>query len=182
MEVRHYEKIAVFDLDGTLYIGNSHIEILCTYYNTFLFKSFIFKVIGKISRKIQLYIMNYLYNKIPADFKRGYILPFSSNVVKIFQEKIKDGYYPLILSSAPIELIESAAKVLNVDYHKCDSSKKQDVLLEKYSYDYLFVCTDNKTDLNLLKLADESVITAVEKNRKYFKEKLKEDKYIFLDV
>ena len=35
------EKIAVFDLDGTLYEENSHIEILSKFYKTNIYKSLI---------------------------------------------------------------------------------------------------------------------------------------------
>lgn len=38
------EKVAVFDLDGTLYHKNSHIEILNYYYNTSFFTSILFRI------------------------------------------------------------------------------------------------------------------------------------------
>ena len=38
------EKIAVFDLDGTLYKENSHIEILSEFYKTNIYKSLILKI------------------------------------------------------------------------------------------------------------------------------------------
>jgi len=177
-----YKKIAIFDLDGTLYKDNSHIDILNCYYKTNFFNSFLFKILGKLFPKVQLLIMNRLYEKIPMNVKKSHVCAFSTKVVGILKKKVKEGFYPIILSSAPLELIETAASKLKVDFYKCTSGEKHIVLGEKYIYDYLFVCTDNKTDINLLKIADEAVITAKKENHGYFKKKLLGGKYIFIDI
>lgn len=179
---KYYKKIAVFDLDGTLYRDNSHIEILCDYYNTNFFKSIIFKMIGKVYSRGQLHLMYYLYNKIPRRYRDNFIPEFSPIIVKKLNEKIKNGFFPLIMSSAPKELLNTASRCLNIGGIKCARADKHNVLTEKYRYDYLFVCTDNKSDIQLLELADEAVITAVPKHREYFRKKLKEGKYIFIDI
>ena len=182
MNRRYCEKIAVFDLDGTLYKDNSHIEILCSYYETNFFKRVPFIALGKISSKIQLKIMNLMYERIPCEIREKFILQFSPMVLKILKEKIDKGYFPLILSSAPFDLIKSAADCLKIEFYQCVAGKKSDALLQRFRFNQLFVCTDNRTDLELINLADEAVITAKKKHRDFFVKKIKGGNYIFLDI
>lgn len=182
MHRKYCEKIAAFDLDGTLYKDNSHIEILCMYYNTIFFKSIFFVALGKISSKIQLKIMDFMYERIPHTVRENFILEFSPKILRLLKKKTDMGYYPVILSSAPFDLIKGAAEYLKIDFCKCIAGKKNEALLQRYKYNRLFVCTDNKTDVNLINLADEAVITAPQKHRDYFVEKIRGVNYIFIDI
>jgi phosphoserine phosphatase len=173
------EKIAVFDLDDTLYVANSHIEILCQYYKTKIFKSLIFKVIGKLSCKIERMLLYHFYNKIPENIKNAYLLKFNTTVLELLQKKQKDGYFILILSNAPIELLIAAAEYLRVDYLQAKPFDKANALNAAYKYKSLFVCTDNTSDIDLLSIADEAVITCKEKNKKYFIKNLVKKNYTF---
>lgn len=175
------EKIAVFDLDDTLYIGNSHIEILCKYYRTELFKSIFFKIIGKLFPEFERKILNYLYQKIGVSVKENFTLNFNEDVLNILQEKKREGYLILIVSNAPEELLINAAKNLNVEYLSAPPYLKGDVLKQEYSYKYLFVCTDNKSDLDLLLLSDDAVITCKNRHKPFFEKKLKNKKYYFFE-
>lgn len=152
-------KIAVFDLDNTLYTDNSHIKILCDYYKIQIFKSFIFKIFGKVLPKVERKILYYFYNKIPQKVKSNYILEFSQKVVDLLKEKQKEDYFVLIVSNAPKELLIAAANYLKVDYLDAMPYEKAETLKANYTYNYLFVCTDNKSDIDLLSIADEAVIT-----------------------
>lgn len=182
MSKKYFPKIAIFDLDGTLYKGNSHIEILNKYYSTELFSSVLFKCLGRLFPDIQLRIMNVLYDNLPIRFKESFVIDFSDKVINILEEKRRNGFFILILSTAPERLIVNAALVLNVKYHKCLAGKKQNILRNNYSFQYLFVCTDNKSDIDLLNLADECVITASAKHRSFFKKHLQCKNSLFIDI
>lgn len=178
----YYHKIAVFDLDDTLYIGNSHIEFLCKHYNTIFFKSIMFKALGKLLPSIQHKIMFFLYDRIDSISKEKFLLNFRPSVISLLKQKKLAGFHPIILSNAPRQLLINAANKLGVDYISADVSEKSSALLEVYKYNTLFVCTDNKTDIDLIELADETVITCKIKNRKYFIKNIKTKKYKFMDV
>ena len=178
----YYHKIAVFDLDDTLYIGNSHIEFLCKHYNTILFKSIMFKALGRLIPNIQHKVMFFLYDRIDSINKEKFLLKFRPSVISLLEQKKLAGFHPIILSNAPRQLLINAANKLGVDYIAADVSKKSNALVESYKYNTLFVCTDNKTDLDLIELADEAVITCKMKNRKYFIKNLKNKKYEFMNV
>lgn len=178
----YYHKIAVFDLDDTLYIGNSHIEFLCKHYNTIFFKSIIFKGLGKLLPCIQHKIMLFLYDRIDNIKKEKFLLNFRPSVINLLEQKKLAGFHPIILSNAPKQLLINAANKLGVDYISADVSQKSSALVEAYKYNTLFVCTDNKTDLDLIELADEVVVTCKIKNRKYFIKNLKTKKYKFMNV
>ena len=180
MKKINIKKLAVFDLDDTLYLGNSHNEILCEYYRTKLFKGLLLKIFFKLLPNIAIKINNYLYSKIPENIKKIFILPFNNDVLRLLEQKRKQKYYILIVSNAPIELIENAAKILNVNYLYAPPYKKEKVLLKLYSYEKLFVCTDNKSDIALLKIADEAMIVCKNKNKKFFVDSLKNKNYKFL--
>lgn len=172
-------KIAVFDLDDTLYTDNSHIEILCDYYKTKIFKSFAFKIFGKIFPTTERKVLYHFYNKIPQKIKSNYILEFSQKVVDLLKKKQNEGYFILIVSNAPKELLIAAANYLKVDYLDAMPNQKAETLKANYAYNYLFVCTDNKSDIDLLSIADEAVITCKTKNKNYFIKRLKKQNYTF---
>lgn len=177
---KRYEKIAVFDLDGTLYKGNSHIEIISQYYCSWIVKNIIFIAIGVMFPSIQLKILYALYNRIPDRYKKEFLLEFNYKTVNLLQKKISEGYYPLIISAAPIELINKPANILGIDYCKSYANEKSITLEELYSYKFLFVCTDNKSDIDILELADEAVIITKDRNKDYYTKKLKKlKKYEF---
>lgn len=178
----YFDKIAVFDLDDTLYISNSHIEILSRYYDTKFFKSIAFRIIGKFLPTIHLYIMNKLYFRIPDSYKIKFTLPFNRDITALLFEKKREGYKVIIVSNAPTELIKVASKRLGVDYIKADFSQKGKELCRIYSFGKLFVCTDNKTDIDLLKLADEAVVTCKNKHKSYFEKKVPELNITFSEI
>lgn len=175
------EKIAVFDLDDTLYLGNSHIEILCMYYKTNMFKWRVFKLFGKLFPKIEKKLIGYLYKQIDPIIKENFMLSFNDNVLKLLQKKINEKYFIIIVSNAPKELLINAAKFLHVEYLSAPPNLKGRTLKHEYAYKYLFVCTDNKSDMDLLLLANDSVITCKYKHRAFFEKRLQNKNYHFLE-
>lgn len=174
------EKVAVFDLDGTLYHKNSHIEILNYYYNTSFFTSILFRIFSFFCPNLHLKIMDMFYSHIPDNIKNGYILDFNDEILHFFYEYRRKGYETLIISNAPYELVKNAAQKLETSFLKSTSSCKAKILLENYQFNKLFVCTDNKSDIDILSLADESLIIAKNKDRKYYEKVLQGHMYSFI--
>jgi len=165
------KKLAVFDLDGTLYKCNSHIEVLNQKYKVRIFDSKFTKVFGKIFNKTYLNILHMLYNRIPTDFINEFAPEFRKSALDLLKQKKKDGYHIVIVSNAPKELIKSAAARLNVDWLQAEIGYKNEVIIKNYNYNKLFVCTDNISDMNLLDLAHEKVIYVTKKTKKIFSKK-----------
>ncbi len=174
-------KIAVFDLDDTLYHGNSHFAILNQYYQTKIFTSILARILGKLFPIIHLKIAYYFYNRIPLKNKCSFTLPYRHEVKKLFMLKRQAGYHMIILSNAPLELLSKAASDLDVDWIKAEVGKKSEALMARYEYKELFVCTDNVTDLDLINIADEAVITCLPRKRKFFRDKVTCKKYSFIE-
>lgn len=172
-------KVAIFDLDGTLYLKNSHIEILTEYYNTKFYKSVFFKIFYYIFSKKAQNLLNDRYNKIPNTYKKNFILPFRESALYLFEELKNKGYKIIIISNAPIELIACAANILRVDFKRAEIGKKHLVLEKKI--DELVVCTDNITDLELLKKAKYSYIYVNQKTRKFFKKNLAQENIFYME-
>lgn len=91
------------------------------------------------------------------------------------------GWTPLLLSSAPDFLVRPIAHHNNfADW--CASryeasrliydatGKKQDFLQDYAPWDALFVCTDNRTDLALLRLADRRIVYALPHRLNWWRE------------
>ena len=175
------EKIAVFDLDDTLYQGNSHFFCLNEFYKTNIFTSILARFMGKFFPETHLKIANYFYNKIPFEYKCVFKLPYRKEVVKLFKSKQQAGYQVIIVSNAPIELLKNAADNLQVEWLKAGVGEKSLCLQKKFTFQELFVCTDNKTDLDLINIADEAVITCKPSKRRYFIERVKCNKYKFIE-
>ena len=175
-----YSMLAVFDLDGTLYEGNSHIEILCAYYHTNFYKSLPFRGFAFFLSSLSQKIMDWKYAQIPMEVKSSFAMPYRGEVLKILRDKQKDGHKTIILSSAPEELICHASKDLSIEGRKACAGKKHELIQEEYAFDRLFVCTDNKTDIDLLSMATEAVIACPERHRSYFRERLPNHLCVFL--
>lgn len=173
------EKLAIFDLDGTLYYCNSHIEILNSYYRIPIFNWIPIKIFSVLFRHSFLMIIFKLFERIPDSYISTFKPPFRKSATSILKSKIEEGYYPVIVSNAPIQLVECAAKRLNIDWLKAEVSKKNEVILMNFSYDYLFVCTDNITDMNILDIADEKVIYQTKRTKKIFQSRY--PKAIFME-
>ena len=179
--INNSKKIAAFDLDDTLYKGNSHFLILNQYYKTCFYTSLFAKILGKFFSDTYLNLAYYMYNKIPYDYRSRFRLPYRNDVMEVFEAKKKAGYHMVIISNAPLELVESVAKDLGVDYIKAGIGEKAKDLNEKFVYDELFVCTDNSTDLDLINIANEAVITCPIRKRKFFQKKITIENYKFIE-
>ena len=89
------------------------------------------------------------------------------------KKKKSDGWRICILSNAPAELLYQPAKKLQADAIHAPIGRKQDALKEMGGYKQLFVCTDNATDIDLLLLADQSVVLTNKRNAIFFRSSLK---------
>lgn len=174
-------KLAVFDLDDTIYDGNSHFMLLNMYYNTSFFTSIPIRILGRFFPKLRMLICNKFYSYVPLNVRKTYELPYRDDVMNLFHQKQNEGWMIVIASNAPDDLLQNAANHLNVRAFRADFSQKATVISENFNYRKLFVCTDNKTDIDLLQLADEAVITCKEKDIPYFENKLKHENISFMN-
>ena len=173
-----HKKIAVFDLDGTLWKENSHIHIIEQFYRTRWFSSFFMKVFAHFFPKEYLKLLNHYYKKIPLEYIKGYHLPFRKSAVSLFEQYKEKGFFMLIVSNAPEQIVKQAGERLGIGYLRTDAGEKYSVFSSMYKYEYLMVCTDNRTDLDLLEKADEKYIYASEKNRKFFEKHISGVEYM----
>lgn len=161
--------IAVFDLDGTLWKVNSHYELLNLYYKTTFWTSFFYKVINKISQKYADYVRDKYFKKIPESFIDNVNFEFDRKIVSMLENKRNQGYEIVIISNAPKEIIvKNAATRLNCKYICAKAGEKFNALIHNYSYNELFVCTDNTTDIDLLKRATQYCIITTKRSRRFF--------------
>ena len=166
-----YEKIAVFDLDGTLWKYNSHIEILNSFYKTKFFTSVCYKALNKLFKKRLYSFICTAYERIPKEYVLDFNLPFDEEKVALLQKKKQEGFFVLIVSNAPYEICKNAAKRLDVEFIKAPIAGKLQSLTKTYSYDELFVCTDNIEDLDLIEAATEREIVFTKHNRLFFEKR-----------
>ena len=165
------KKVAVFDLDGTIYLGNSHIEFLCREYNTKILKSLLYRFVMHFFPNINNQIIWWLYER-KREQTQGFVLPYNDKVIDLLKKKQSDGFDVVIISNAPIELIINAAEDLRLKFIRADVGKKSLELQKYYTYNELFVCTDNKTDIDLLRIADEAVVIAKKRDLNFFKKRI----------
>jgi phosphoserine phosphatase len=166
--MKKVDKLAVFDLDGTLWKENSHIVILNQYYKTVFFNSYISKAIALIFPKLYMNMLFNLYNRIPEEYIGNFSLPFRNSAIELLEQKKQEGYQILIISNAPKSIVSGAAKRLNLQFYRAEIGKKDTVLKEIYKWNKLFVCTDNSTDINIIHLADTCILYTNKNNYKLF--------------
>lgn len=65
---------------------------------------------------------------------------------------------------------------------EADCAAKSVVLTSNFCYEKLLVCTDNKTDIDLLKLADEAVVTCKQRDINFFINRLPNKDITFMNA
>lgn len=167
--MKFYDKIAVFDLDGTLWKENSHYEILNKYFQTNFYKSIWFRIFNHFFKKKMYCFICKKYEEIPKDFVNSFSLDFDPEILELLRLKQEANFFCVIISNAPLEIISKASSRLNIPYLKAPIGRKKLILDENYSYNELFVCTDNKEDIDLIVASISRKIIITRYNRKFFK-------------
>lgn len=167
----HVKNLAVFDLDGTLWKGNSHYEILNAYFKTNFYKSFLFRVFSHFFKNFAYRFICKKYDELPKTFASSFLLAFAPEIVSLLRQKQKDGFLCVIVSNAPLEIIVGASKRLDVPYLKAPIGHKKEILDKNYSYETLFVCTDNIEDIDLIEASNERKIIFTKNNSDFFEKK-----------
>ena len=168
------EKIIIFDLDGTLWSVNSHMDIIQQYFKWNFFVQLIHKVIGKCLPNIHLKYITALFDKIPDSYVSKYRPTFRQDALKILYKAKNEGYDILIISLAPQRILDNVSRRLNFPVLKGSLGKKSEVLKQCYaSWASLIVVTDNISDCDLVNMADKAIIYASPKYIKKFQKKCK---------
>lgn len=165
----YHEKVAVFDLDGTLWLENSHIDILNRYYHTKRFSSLMSRFINRLFPALFLRYLYRMYEDIPRKFIEQYEPRFLDRTVNLASDCDRNGYFVMIISNAPEEIVRNAAKRLSLPYLRTDRADKYKELVKRFEFGKLFVCTDNLSDADLLVHADTKIIYTQRSTEKYFK-------------
>lgn len=163
--------ICVFDLDGTLWEENSHVEIVGKYrYGKFYSVMRPFeKIIAHFRPKEYQKYLNASFEKIPVEFVKTYPYQYRNDALKELEKRRKEGNSLLILSNAPPIVAQIAAKKVQVEYLSAEIGEKDKALIKRFPrWDKLVVVTDNLSDANLLLLADEAIIYTPRKRKKKF--------------
>mgnify|MGYP002863489836 CR=1 FL=1 len=162
------EKLAAFDLDGTLWDANSHYEILKAYFKTHFYESLVFRTFRHFFKNQAYHHICKKYEKIPKDYALSFELPFNEHRLALLKSKQLEGFACVIVTNAPYEIAFHASERLSVPFIKAPIGQKKSALDEQYSYKELFVCTDNIEDLDLLNAADSKKIVFTKNNRAFF--------------
>lgn len=162
------DKLAVFDLDGTLWNDNSHYEILKCYYKTNFYNSFFFRLFRHFFKQLAYQHICNKYKRIPKDYSLSFELPFNQERLSLLYDKKKEQYECIIVTNAPYEIAFHAAERLSIPFVRAPIGQKKNKLDEIYDYKELFVCTDNIEDIDLIKAANSYEIVFNKNNRSFF--------------
>lgn len=167
------ENLAVFDLDGTLWSVNSHYELLNLYYNTHFWTSLPYRCLAKLFPRACACFRDRRFVAVPDDFIESVSFPFAEEYVRLLESKRDEGFFVLIVSNAPRDaIVRGAAERLRCAWLRAGEGQKREALERNYQYSRLFVCTDNKTDCDLLSAADDYCIVAENRrNRAFFRKR-----------
>lgn len=164
------KNISVFDLDGTLWEKNSHLFILNSYFHTGFYTGLIARFFSHFFKSAWQHTIDKKLQKVPSSFIENFdISEFEINdkIRNLLEEK-KLNSKVVFISNAPEQIVRKAAACFGVDGFRADAGKKSDVLRENFNYKKLFVCTDNKSDSDLLKIADDKVFITKTKKEKFY--------------
>ena len=176
------DEVVVFDLDGTLWKVNSHIDILNKHFHTNMYNSIPLKCIAKVFPRFFQWMIDRLYKKhITKQDIQNYKFEFRESAIQILKEQMMKKKRVIIISNAPSEIVDKAGKDLNIEAFTSPVGKKYNILKSIVpDLKELTVVTDNLTDIDLLKMADKQIIYTDKKN-KYFFLKQGMEHAVFLD-
>lgn len=167
------EKLAVFDLDGTIWKINSHFDIIRKYYGYGNIWHWIVRLYGRISMGRQMEYLFKIYNFIPSNYIDNYCPDFRESAISLIKGCANEGYQIIIVSNAPEKIVRNAANRLSIPYFRSEVGKKYEDVYARYSFGKLLVCTDNKMDIDLLQHADVKYIYITKSTKRFFKNKFK---------
>lgn len=177
------EKICVFDLDGTLWKENSHVDIIHKYMNKGKIGKIIERMYAFFLPKLYMNYLSKMYNKIPVDYIYKYTPQFRKSAIEILNKKCSEGYKVICISNAPEEIVKEAGRRLNIESYKAPVGKKELILKEKHPvWKRLVVITDNVSDESIIKLADEVYIFSNKVRKKIFEKMELEGSVCYLDA
>lgn len=163
-------KVVVFDLDGTLWYVNSHIEILNEHFNTRAFSSVFAKAFARVCPKLFQCLINKLYSKYINEEDLVKFKPkFRDTAIDILNEQIGKADRIMIISNAPCEILNIAKARLNLEGYSAPIGKKHEVLMQVCpKIVELTVVTDNLSDKELIKIANRKILYAKDRAKKKF--------------
>jgi phosphoserine phosphatase len=165
------DKLAIFDLDDTLIYGNSHLVVI-NQYSKIRFDSIVFKIIGKIAPSLYKKIIDKRFEKLSDEQIKQFRPNFNKITLELLTQKRNDGYEIFVISNAPQKLIDRICELIEVRGFSAKIGMKHKILEENFRYNKLSVCTDNKSDLSILKLASERYIYVNQKTKQFFKKEI----------
>lgn len=153
------ENISVFDLDGTLWKKNSHIFMLNIYFHTHFYTGLLARIFSRLFPEFWQKTIDRKFAEIPQSFVSDFDLSnfgIDASIKNILEKKKKNSTV-VIVSNAPERIVQKASSFFGIEGFHAQAGKKLNVLQKHYKYKNMFVCTDNKTDSDLLESADEKL-------------------------
>ena len=170
IKMQKIENVSVFDLDGTLWKKNSHLEVLNCYFCTHFYTSLIARFLSRFFPVLWQNKIDKKLKEIPENFISMFDikkLDINRDILNLLEEKRKKSKI-VLMSNAPKEIVKNAGKYFNAETLCSGIGEKASVLKKNYVFDNLFVCTDNKSDSDLLEIADESLFINKKKMKSVF--------------
>lgn len=153
--------ICVFDLDGTLWKNNSHVEIVGNYRYGKYYKLLqpMEKIVAHLCPRYYQKYLDSSILKIPVEFVSQYLFNYRQDAINEMKARKALGEKIIVISNAPCIILESSARYLQVECLYAAVGEKKKALIDRiHKWDKLTVVTDNLTDADLLSLADEAII------------------------
>lgn len=168
------DRLAVFDLDGTLWKENSHSDIINKYYNYNAIQIFMSKIFNRITPHRYMKWLNTKFDGIPDDFVSMYNPTVDVRTLQMLENYKISRWNVCIISNAPLRIVKMAERRFGVCGYHAEIGNKSGVL-DTLKYDELNVVTDNVSDLDIIKKADKAFVVITEKNRNYFLQYIRND-------
>lgn len=160
------DELIVFDLDGTLWTVNSHIDLVEKYMHHHFFSSRIGKMLYLVNSNFFMALLNMQFKKVPDEYIDNYLPELRNNIVDMLRKNQNNS---IIITNAPDRIAKRAHEIFNVPVYTAGTGNKLGVLKTlDYEWEYLTVVTDNLTDSDLIKNANRAYIITTEKRKKQF--------------
>lgn len=177
------EKICIFDLDGTLWKVNSHLDIVNKYYSYNGFVISFNRIWCALFYSSFMNHLNLLFEKIPCSYKENYNPPFRTDGENLLKKAKNEYDSVLVISTAPEEILNNVKKRVDIPVIQSLAGKKYETLKSYIKGDIGYLCavTDNLSDRDLIEHADRVIIYSNKRREKKFRKFSLPENTVFKD-
>lgn len=157
----------IFDLDGTLWEENSHVSIVEKHLGRKKYTNLLSRIWCRFFFDSFMESLNRDYRDVPQENIKNFNPHIVTETSEMVRNALKRGEKVIIISSAPVEIVEKAQEMFGVPAYHAEIGKKAEIYkCIGVNSNKVNVVTDNVSDKDLIEISDTTYFRLNKQNSK----------------